>query len=104
MDTLDASNLNCAKSLATDTTIINHGTQDITYTDTISWEKSESQTSSYTFSMETTIGATYSAGFLCGEAEFSVEVSFGYSNSKETSKETVYSFSKEVQTITPPGK
>jgi len=91
----------CDKSLATSTSIFNYGSNPITYTDSISWEASSAQTSSYDFNMETTLGATFSGGFMCGNAEFSASISFGYSKSTASTKTKTYSFSKDVETVTP---
>ena len=104
MHNTDTIPTSCSTGIATVTTLINKGTEDMTYDDTVSWSSTESHTSTYSTSFSSTLSAEYKTNFLAGEATFSAEISIGTSSEKSSTTEVEYEFSKAVSITVPPGK
>ena len=81
----------CDKTLTTKTGVRNEGSQDVTYTDSVSWEASETSTTSWEMTLSTSVTIETSASLIFGDSSYSISIGYDFTKGGEVSKTTTYS-------------
>ena len=68
----------CDQALTTKTGVRNEGSQDVTYTDQVTWEISETSTTSWESTLSTSVTVEASAELIFADTSFSISIGYDY--------------------------